>query len=292
MFRGLFLLRNTNERQSQDRGNPNPQPITGNLPPSNEQDFGIWLCCYKIKNPNPVKSINAIIIYDAAVFCLELIISLIFVFTRPIIQFFSGILKLLILICIIGATISNLKGLELAIRAKRLYHKLCCYNIARVAYYILLTWTALTYLVGLVYPNSFLPAWIKVWGIILIILCIIGVFLQPAMYAFTRNYTSTAPPSQNLVIIQGQVQGYPVNGQQLPPGWINSNNQQAQMPVQMQEINMNPNYVHASQNDRPLSQACQLQPFVPFQGRGTVISGTQPKPIKQDLTPKVRTPHT
>lgn len=278
---------------------PAPQiPAARPLPPPNDPNFSIWLGCYKLKNPNPVKIVGRILLYDAIVFCVELVVSLIFLFTRPRVNVFSAILQILIIGLIICATILNIRGLELAVRAKRLHQKLCCYNVARVAYFILLTLNAISYLVGFLYPSYYLPVWIKVWGGILIALCVIGFSLQPAMYAFASNYTSVAPPGSSLVIIQRAAPGYPTYGQPapsapgypthaLPPGWGQPIQYPSQQPIQMQEINLNDQRQSPSQPTYNFGQANKPQPFEPYRGTGVTIDG-KAEPVKQDATPKVK----
>lgn len=252
-------------------------------PPPNS-NFHVYLACYKMVNPHPLKTMRSVIIYDASVFGLNLLVLLIFYLSTPNISIFDTIFQLLIMALILVATLLTLKGLEPAIKMKRLHQRLCSYNIARVIYYILLTINALGNIFSFFYTDSnLLPVWIKVWGIILLVLCAIGLLLQPMMYTITRQYTSPGP------FIAGQpgynYGTYAQPGQpnyRLPPGWNSTQGQpyQAQPPIMMQEINLrNPQSQPQSNAGLPgFTQQPAPTQFAAFQGRGTSIGNGNPSP--------------
>ena len=262
---------------------PNAQPANieaGAAIPNPNENFHVYILCKKLINPNPVKVIKNIIIFDSSVFTLDLIIALAYMLTRPIVPVASVIFQVILVALILTATLLNLRGLEDAVRMKRLNQRLCCYNIARVVYYILLTLEALSYFLGFLLPSQKPPVWIQVWAVILFLLCSVGFLLQPAIYTIIRNYTATAPrPNYFYHQPGGQLyQGQHYGQHQLPPGWQGDPQvYRAQQPVMMQEIDMRPQQPGASgRNVPPIAPVAPPgpKPFNVFAGQGTSIGGS------------------
>jgi len=241
-----------------------------------EEQYELWVGPLRLKNPNPYIVLRNLIIYDAVVFGLDVIFNVIALIQSGRNNMAAVIIQLLFGVLIVGGTLYQMRGLELAIRLKILNQKYCCYNCIRIFYHSCIGIMAILNIInGSQYAKLGVYIYI-VWGIVILPLAVLGLIFQFTISKLVRRYSSEYqgenPGYGGGMMPFGQPrympQAYPQQQQQIVYGQPAGGRPQQPM-IPMQEINMQ----NPGNGTNPNSAANNTSNFHAFQGKGRTIGG-------------------